>query len=54
MGRIEEAKKELTAFRKKDMGGMKSIAKVRARIGFFSPNIEPVLEGLRRAGMPEK
>ncbi len=54
MGRIEEAKKELTAFRKKDMGGMKSIAKVRARIGFFSPNIEHVLEGLRRAGMPEK
>lgn len=53
MGRIEEAKKALATFTQKDLGKMTTIAKVKARLGVFSPDIEYLLEGLRRAGMPE-
>ena len=54
LGRIDEARKALATFLKLDKGGRETIEKFDKRSGYTSPNFGYLLEGLRRAGMPEK
>ena len=52
-GNLDEAREALSYY----AGGWnatKSIGEFRMRRGYFSPNLEHVFDGLRRAGIPEK
>ena len=53
LGRFEEAQQALAEFNRVDSNRRDTIAKVRVRYPYF-PNFDHVLEGLRRAGMPEE
>ena len=52
-GELEEARATASKFVKMD-NNRGTIDRLRRRVGYVSPNFEHVLEGLRRAGMPEK
>ena len=54
-GHEAEAQKALSNYlQMKDASNLNTIESVRARFAYFTPNVDKLLEGLRRAGMPEK
>ena len=53
LGRTDEARTVAAHFMKVDKN-RGTLEKLRKRVGYISPNFDHVLEGLRRAGMPEK
>ena len=53
-GRMEQARKALSEYLKLVGEKRNTIEKVRANLKHISPDIERILEGLRRAGMPER
>jgi len=53
-GDMKAARAELADFLKRDDGRNSTIAGLSATFSYMSPNFDHVLEGLRRAGMPEK
>ena len=53
LGRMDEARTAAAHFMKVDKN-RGTIERMRQRMSYMSPNFEHVLEGMRRAGMPEK
>ena len=53
-GRLSEARASLAEFLKRDSGHRNTLKKIGKRLAFVSPEFDYVVEGLRRAGMPEK
>ena len=53
-GRVDEAQVVLAEYMQLALGKRNTIEKLRAERGHLDPDFERVLEGLRRAGMPER
>lgn len=54
LGREDEARRELAEFIMLDRKGRDTITGLKKLVGYLTPNLEHVLEGLRRAGMSER
>jgi len=53
-GRLEEARKHLAVYMQLAGEERNTVAKLRLRNSFVSPHYDRILEGLRKAGLPEK
>lgn len=53
-GRLDEARASVKDFLKQEGGNRNTVNKLRKSLAFISPDFEHILEGLRRAGMPEE
>jgi hypothetical protein len=54
LGRVDEGRAVLAKYMKLANGQRNTIETIRASLSWMGPGFERVLEGLRRAGMPER